>query len=73
MTKPFNNDGVFYELRCEAIEPDAHQVCPECGDLGPGDKLFVYSTVRGARVREHPGAYCSRDCHDWWNGLKRRD
>lgn len=69
--KPHVNHA-SYELICEAIDADG-SLCPECGDVGPNDKLFVYSTKRGARVRPHDGAFCSRLCHDQWHGLSPRD
>jgi hypothetical protein len=59
------------ELICEAIDADGHR-CPECADTAPGDKLLVFSTVRGARVRQHDGAFCSKLCHDRWHRLKPR-
>jgi hypothetical protein len=70
--KPINNANTFYELTCEAVEPDDRERCAECGDLGPNGTLFVYSTTRGARVRVHAGKFCSRPCHDRWHGLLSR-
>lgn len=60
-----------YFIECETIEA-GNLRCVECGDLGPNDKLFVYSTVRGRRARVHDGAFCSLSCHDVYNGLKPR-
>jgi hypothetical protein len=40
-------DNPFCELRADAVEPDANVHCDECGELGPGDKLLRFVTVRG--------------------------
>lgn len=57
-----------YELRCETIDADG-QVCLECHEVGPKDHLFVFSTVRGGKVRAHDGIFCSQQCHDRWHGV----
>ena len=57
-----------YELRAEAIDAEGHH-CWECHDVAPGDRLIVFSTVRGQKVRVHDGAFCSQSCHDRWHGL----
>jgi hypothetical protein len=58
----------LYELRAEAIEA-GNQRCPECHEVASGDRLFVFSTVRGNKVRAHDGAFCSQQCHDIWHGV----
>jgi hypothetical protein len=68
---PIDRTNCLTELVCEAIEAGNNR-CPECHDTAPGDKLYVYSTRRGFRLREHAGAFCSKDCHDVYNGLKPR-
>lgn len=45
-----------YVLDSETIDADGHR-CAE--DVGPNDKLFLFSTVRGRKVREHDGLFCS--------------
>jgi hypothetical protein len=60
-----------YHLETEAIDAGTWR-CPECGDVGPNGKLFIFSTVRGRKVRQHGGAFCSLSCHDAYNGLKPR-
>ena len=61
----------FYELICEAIDADG-QRCSECGETAPGDKVLIYATVRGGRRRTHNGQFCSRVCHDRFNGLLKQ-
>jgi hypothetical protein len=58
-----------YHLETEAIDA-GNARCPECGDVGPNDKLFIYSSVRGRRQRVHEGAFCSLSCHDVYYGLR---
>jgi hypothetical protein len=58
----------LYELRAEAIEA-GNQRCPECREVGNGERLFVFATVRGNKARVHDGAFCSQQCHDIWHGL----
>lgn len=53
-------------LTCERVDAEG-QRCPECGDRC--DTLLRFSTRIGARVREHGGLFCSKDCHDRWHGL----
>jgi hypothetical protein len=65
-------DDHLYELRLDRVEPDAGERCAECQQLGPGDYLFQFVTVRGRRERVHPGLFCSTECHDRWHGLKPR-
>jgi hypothetical protein len=60
-----------YHIECEAIEAGARR-CPECGETGPRGLLFVYSSVRGTRIRPHEGAFCSLFCHDVFYGLHPR-
>ena len=62
-------DTFTTELVCEAVETDEH--CAECRDES-GGKLLRFSTVRGSRVRQHDGLFCSQSCHDVWHGLKPR-
>lgn len=57
------------ELTCEAIDADG-QTCSECGDTAPGDKLLIYATKRGTKVRTHNGQFCSKLCHDQFHGLR---
>jgi hypothetical protein len=71
MSAAIESNDHTYELRTEAIDAEGHH-CLECGDTAPGDKLIVFSTVRGAKVRVHEGAFCSTDCHDRWYGLKAK-
>ncbi len=61
----------LYELVTETIDANG-KACPECHDTAPGDKLLVFFTVRGQRSRQHRGAFCSRECHDIYHGLKPR-
>ncbi len=61
----------LYELVAETVEAGG-RTCLECHDTGPGDKLFTFYSVRGARWREHKGEFCSKDCHDRWYGLAPR-
>jgi hypothetical protein len=58
-------------LTDEAVDADGMR-CSECGDTGPRDKLFIYSTVIGSRVRVHDGLFCSKLCHDMFHGLHLR-
>jgi hypothetical protein len=49
------------------------QSCTECGGLNGKGKLFVYYTIRVAARpfssrRTHNGAFCSKKCHDAYNG-----
>ena len=57
-----------YHIACESVEAGRER-CAECGDLGPKDLLFRYSSVRGRKVREHGGLFCSLSCHDVYYGL----
>jgi hypothetical protein len=59
------------ELLTEAIDAEG-KTCPECHDVGPHDRLFVFSTRHGKRVRVHDGAFCSKFCHDIYHGLRPR-
>ena len=61
----------LYTLETELIEA-GNMTCLECHDTLAGDKLIVFYSVRGTRVREHKGAFCSKDCHDRYHGLKSR-
>lgn len=65
------SDVYLTELVCEAIEA-GNMRCPECHDTAHGDRLFVFSTRRGVHLREHGGAFCSKQCHDIYHGLSRR-
>jgi hypothetical protein len=66
--RSFNHE---YILGCEALDANG-MLCQECAGMASGDKLFTYSTIRGARVRPHEGVFCCVDCHDRWYGLKPR-
>ena len=62
-------DDHLYHLVAEPVDANGDR-CPECGDVGPGHKLYTYWSVRGNKSRRHEGTFCSRDCHDIWHGLK---
>jgi hypothetical protein len=68
MIAVIESDDHLYELRAEAIGAEGHH-CPECHDVAAGDRLFIFSTVRGNKVRVHDGAFCSQQCHDVWYGV----
>jgi hypothetical protein len=72
MRKSIETGAGCYELRADPIEPEAHERCAECGDLGPNDMLFAFTTVCGRNERRHDGHFCSTGCHDRWHGLKSR-
>lgn len=55
-------------LTSEAVDADGLH-CSECGDTGPGDKLLIFCTRIGTRVRMHGGRFCSKVCHDRYHGL----
>lgn len=65
------SDRYITELVCEPIEA-GNRLCPECHDTAAHNTLYVFSTRRGFRLREHDGAFCSKDCHDVYHGLKLR-
>jgi hypothetical protein len=44
--------------------------CLECGGTGSHDKLLQFFTQRGRQSRQHDGAFCSKDCHDRYHGLR---
>jgi hypothetical protein len=57
-------------LTCESVDADGHH-CAECGDEADRrGMLLQFATRIGARVRIHGGLYCTKDCHDRYNGLK---
>jgi hypothetical protein len=56
------------ELICEAIDAMGDR-CSECGETAAGDKLLIYTTVRGNNIRTHNGAFCSKFCHDYFHRL----
>lgn len=59
-----------YHIESDSVEPDAGVRCAECGELGPKDLLFRYSSVRGRKVREHEGLFCCLSCHDRYYGVR---
>jgi hypothetical protein len=61
-----HDDGVHddvIELEPESFDAGPGDVCAECHDVSPGDKLFSFLG--------HSGAFCSRDCCARYYGLKR--
>jgi len=45
--------------------------CSECG--AERKQLYVFYTMRGTRRRTHNGQFCSKKCHDIFDGLKPRE
>jgi len=59
-------------LTCQRVDAEGFG-CSECGDRPDRDgMLLVFSTVIGARSRQHDGLFCSKQCHDWFYGLRPR-
>jgi hypothetical protein len=46
--------------------------CFECGSTADDGYLLRFSTRSGAEVHEDGGLFCSKNCHDWWHGLRPR-